>query len=221
MILGLLGPVNTMMKREWIYHHLFFRYMSEKEGMFWPKLPGTPLRLHFRLKLTYFRAILGDFGSFIQVIWLYGSFIRVFQTFFKRAFGLSWILIPQNLFSESKVRAVNSLIVFLSFYWHLRILWITDSTVSWDFRLKIVHFWSFLAKIGSKFPIFGIKFGLIFLEWKFSCCKIFVDQHFWSRNFREIIFQFFILGSELMNVMQDDPSEIVQRGCQITVFPGV
>ena len=87
------------------------------------------LRLHIRLKLTYFRSILGYFGSFIQVIRLYGSFIRVFQTFFKRALGLSWILISQNLFSESKVRAFNSLIVYLSFYWHLKTLLVTDSTV--------------------------------------------------------------------------------------------
>ena len=127
------------------------------------------LRLHLRLKLTYFRYILAYFGSFIQVIRLYGSFIRVFQTFFKRDFGLSWILISQNLFSESKVRAFNSLIVFLSFYWHLRILWITDSTVLWDFwlkighfRVKMGHFWWILVQIGSESPIFGIEFGSIF-----------------------------------------------------------
>ena len=55
MILGLLGSVNTMVKREWIYHHPFLNYISEKEGMFWPKLPGTPLKQAY-------------FGSSIQEI---------------------------------------------------------------------------------------------------------------------------------------------------------
>ena len=43
MILTLLGSVNTMVKREWNYHHLFLSYISEKEDMFWSKSGGTPL----------------------------------------------------------------------------------------------------------------------------------------------------------------------------------
>jgi len=160
----------------WVIFESEIPFLKSKTNMFWSFLgkniefsPFLFLRLHCKLKLTYFRSILGYFGSFIQVIRLYGSFIRVFQTFFKRDFGLSWILISQNLFSESKVRAFNSLIVFLSFYWHLRILWITDSTVLWDFwlkighfRVKMGHFWWILVQIGSESPIFGIEFGSIF-----------------------------------------------------------
>ena len=60
MILTLLGSVNTMVKREWNYHHLFLSYISEKEDMFWSKSGGTPLKndnLGLKMKILKFLRI--------------------------------------------------------------------------------------------------------------------------------------------------------------------
>ena len=138
-------------------------------NIFWSFLRKNRIFIIFILK-TAFKAELDIFSINFRLFWIfYPSYPALwilypsFQTFFKRDFGLSWILISQNLFSESKVRAFNSLIVFLSFYWHLRILWISDSTVLWDFRIKIAHFrvkmghfWWISLQIGSKLLIWWI-----------------------------------------------------------------
>ena len=72
-------------------------------------------------------------------------------------------------------------------------------------RLKIAHF---------RDRIFGVKI--------FMLQNVYGLPFFMSKFSGKFVFSFlFWVQSEFMNVLQDDPSEMIQWRCQITVFPGV